>query len=179
MSDAFDNERSPIFLQFLDCVWQLTCIYPSCFEFNSNFLIFIIENLYACKFGTFLFNSELERCNAFLTQRTVSMWTWANYPPNKEDFVNPFYLPAVELFHNIPPYKISLWDYHLKNVSGKQNEISLTTDMRMRMVSSQSLYLQTTISQCYLQIQELQSQVAMYKNKLKQLEPERKEDDKK
>ena len=51
LSNHTDNERSPIFLQFLDCVWQLTQIYPCCFEFNSNFLCCLMDNVYSCKFG--------------------------------------------------------------------------------------------------------------------------------
>jgi hypothetical protein len=33
-----NKERSPVFLQFIDCVWQLTQQYPKEFEFNTNFL---------------------------------------------------------------------------------------------------------------------------------------------
>ena len=33
------NERSPIFLQWLDCIYQLTFQYPDAFEFNEKFLV--------------------------------------------------------------------------------------------------------------------------------------------
>eukprot|EP00004_Rigifila_ramosa_P020806 TRINITY_DN5442_c0_g1_i2.p1 TRINITY_DN5442_c0_g1~~TRINITY_DN5442_c0_g1_i2.p1 ORF type:complete len:296 (+),score=46.84 TRINITY_DN5442_c0_g1_i2:781-1668(+) len=48
-----DSQRSPIFLEFLDCVWQIWTQYPCSFEFNENFLVFIAEHLYSCIFGTF------------------------------------------------------------------------------------------------------------------------------
>lgn len=56
-----DADRSPIFLQFIDCVWQITQQFPNAFEFNDYFLITILDHLYSCRFGTFLCNSERER----------------------------------------------------------------------------------------------------------------------
>lgn len=57
------DEISPIFLQFLDCLWQLHRQYPQLFEFNSKFLLTISDHLYSARFGTFLFNSDHERVN--------------------------------------------------------------------------------------------------------------------
>lgn len=34
-----DGEQSPVFLQWLDCVYQVTNQYPASFEFNGNFLV--------------------------------------------------------------------------------------------------------------------------------------------
>ncbi|XP_025132347.2 myotubularin-related protein 1 isoform X5 [Bubalus bubalis] len=56
-----DADRSPIFLQFIDCVWQMTRQFPSAFEFNEFFLITILDHLYSCLFGTFLCNCEQQR----------------------------------------------------------------------------------------------------------------------
>lgn len=56
-----DADRSPVFLQFLDCVWQVTKQYPNAMEFNEHFLITILDHLHSCRFGTFLFNTERER----------------------------------------------------------------------------------------------------------------------
>jgi hypothetical protein len=41
-------------VQFLDMVYQLTQQFPCAFEFNERFLIFLLEHLYDCQFGTFL-----------------------------------------------------------------------------------------------------------------------------
>jgi len=36
-----EEQMSPIFLQFLDSVWQLVNLFPSTFEFNSRYLMLI------------------------------------------------------------------------------------------------------------------------------------------
>jgi hypothetical protein len=39
MDQDGDSQRSPVFLQFLDCTWQLANIYPVAFEFTGFFLV--------------------------------------------------------------------------------------------------------------------------------------------
>lgn len=41
-----DDQRAPIFVQFIDCVWQLTEQFHSAFEFNELFLVTILDHLY-------------------------------------------------------------------------------------------------------------------------------------
>eukprot|EP00128_Syssomonas_multiformis_P018777 Colp12_sorted_trinity150504_noHs@13759 len=88
---AMSDERSPIFVQFIDCVWQLTQQFPCAFEFNENFLITILDHLYSCLFGTFLYNTEQVRAAEKLKERTTSLWTHIN--KNIKDFTNPLYCP--------------------------------------------------------------------------------------
>ncbi|KAM6949446.1 myotubularin-related protein 1a [Aplochiton taeniatus] len=85
-----NSERSPLFVQFVDCVWQMTRQFPSAFEFNELFLITILDHLYSCLFGTFLYNSEQERVAAEVQTKTVSLWSYINSQP--EDFTNPFFV---------------------------------------------------------------------------------------
>ncbi|XP_041111502.1 myotubularin-related protein 1-like isoform X3 [Polyodon spathula] len=85
-----NSERSPIFVQFIDCVWQMMRQFPAAFEFNELFLITILDHLYSCLFGTFLYNSEQERVKAELHTKTVSLWSYINSQP--EEFTNPFYV---------------------------------------------------------------------------------------
>lgn len=67
-----NNERCPIFLQWLDCVHQLLRQFPCHFEFNASYLAKLATHVYSQLFGTFLANSQLERKNARMTQRTLS-----------------------------------------------------------------------------------------------------------
>eukprot|EP01103_Thecamoeba_quadrilineata_P007129 TRINITY_DN1690_c0_g1_i3.p1 TRINITY_DN1690_c0_g1~~TRINITY_DN1690_c0_g1_i3.p1 ORF type:complete len:689 (-),score=109.67 TRINITY_DN1690_c0_g1_i3:128-2194(-) len=73
-----DKERSPVFLQFVDSVWQLWVQFPSAFEFNERFLLSIVHHLYSCQFGTFLCNSEKERVEHHVSLRTCSLWDHLN-----------------------------------------------------------------------------------------------------
>lgn len=38
-----ENERSPVFLQFLDCVYQLWMKNPDAFEFNRRYLVGVLK----------------------------------------------------------------------------------------------------------------------------------------
>ena len=84
-----DNDRSPVFLQFIDCVWQVTNQFPNSFEFNEYFLTFILDHLYACLFGTFLYNCDKERKQNSVRQFTQSLWSFVNH--KREMFLNPLY----------------------------------------------------------------------------------------
>ncbi|KDO19325.1 hypothetical protein SPRG_15527 [Saprolegnia parasitica CBS 223.65] len=70
------SEESPIFLQFLDCVWQLQQLYPAYFEFNEGYLCLLADSIYSCRFGTFLLNNVQARDKMELSQRTASLWAW-------------------------------------------------------------------------------------------------------
>uniref|UniRef100_A0A3P9KW35 phosphatidylinositol-3,5-bisphosphate 3-phosphatase n=1 Tax=Oryzias latipes TaxID=8090 RepID=A0A3P9KW35_ORYLA len=87
--DYANSERSPLFVQFVDCVWQMTRQFPSAFEFNELFLITVLDYLYSCLFGTFLCNSEQERLVQEVQTKTASLWSYIN--SQSEDFTNPFY----------------------------------------------------------------------------------------
>ncbi|KAI6234440.1 Phosphatidylinositol-3,5-bisphosphate 3-phosphatase [Aphelenchoides fujianensis] len=83
------GERSPIFVQFVDCVWQLFNQHSHAFEFNVQLLKTILDELYACRFGTFLYNSENERNLLQVKTSTQSIWSFVL--ENRADFVNPAY----------------------------------------------------------------------------------------
>ncbi|ETW06754.1 hypothetical protein H310_02916 [Aphanomyces invadans] len=72
------GDYSPIFLQFLDCVWQLQQQYPTYFEFNQGLLCLLADELYSCRFGTFLLSSQQDREAMLLRDKTTSIWTFLN-----------------------------------------------------------------------------------------------------
>ncbi|XP_047298093.1 myotubularin isoform X6 [Homo sapiens] len=110
-----DADRSPIFLQFIDCVWQMSKQFPTAFEFNEQFLIIILDHLYSCRFGTFLFNCESARERQKVTERTVSLWSLIN--SNKEKFKNPFYTKEINrvLYPVASMRHLELWvNYYIR-----------------------------------------------------------------
>lgn len=70
-----DSEQSPIFFQFIEVVFNLMCQFPTAFEFNEFFLVRILDEAFACRYGTFLCNSEKERYESKLSNYTKSLWT--------------------------------------------------------------------------------------------------------
>jgi Myotubularin-like phosphatase domain len=75
--DHKDGQRAPIFLQFLDSVWQLLRQFPDEFEFNERLLVLLAEHSYSALFGTFLFDTERERWTNGVYTRTESLWSEA------------------------------------------------------------------------------------------------------
>jgi hypothetical protein len=89
-SEGFvDEERSPIFAQFLDCVHQFLVQMPDAFEFNEELLLFLVAHVYSGWFGNFLFNSEYELKFHVSHKSLLSIWTVVL--GNKEKYRNPRY----------------------------------------------------------------------------------------
>jgi hypothetical protein len=65
--------------------------YPTAFEFNSYFLLFLSEQIYSNKYGTFLFNCEKEKINNKAETSMVSIWSDIFYEKNK--YINDIYKP--------------------------------------------------------------------------------------
>ncbi|KAF4591568.1 protein phosphatase [Ophiocordyceps camponoti-floridani] len=80
---------SPVFHQFLDCTYQLLRQSPNRFEFNERFLRRLLYHLYSCQYGTFLYNSEKQRQDARVSERTSSVWDY--FLCRKAEFTNPDY----------------------------------------------------------------------------------------
>ncbi|KAG2379306.1 hypothetical protein C9374_007445 [Naegleria lovaniensis] len=115
----FTDERGPIFVQFVDCVYQMMRQHPTAFEFNELFLIFLLDNLYSCRFGTFLFDNEKERARNKVFEKTHSIWTYllnrnivAEYEGCGTNYLNPFYDPENTTYTIYPDLRhssIQLW----------------------------------------------------------------------
>ncbi|KFO34346.1 Myotubularin-related protein 7 [Fukomys damarensis] len=87
--DGDPKEISPVIDQFIECVWQLMEQFPCAFEFNERFLIHIQHHIYSCQFGNFLCNSQKERGELKIQERTYSLW--AHLWKNRADYLNPLF----------------------------------------------------------------------------------------
>eukprot|EP00977_Amphora_coffeiformis_P019417 scaffold7221_cov165-Amphora_coffeaeformis.AAC.10 len=84
-----EGQVSPIFIQFLDAVFQVVNQYPEAFEFNAKYLVYISDHVYSCRFGNFLCDSERERERvAGLRQRTHSLWDHLDETAEAEGLLN-------------------------------------------------------------------------------------------
>ncbi|WEW55311.1 phosphatidylinositol-3-phosphatase ymr1 [Emydomyces testavorans] len=88
------KETSPVFHQFLDATYQLLYQHPTRFQFNERFLRRLLYHLYACQYGTFLYNSEKERVDLKAKEMTRSVWDY--FLARKEQFLNPKYDPEID-----------------------------------------------------------------------------------
>ncbi|GAM90275.1 hypothetical protein ANO11243_083170 [Dothideomycetidae sp. 11243] len=88
------SETSPIFHQFLDATWQLLYQHPTRFEFNDRFLRRLLYQLYACQYGTFLFDSERERREWNCAERTTSVWDY--FLARRAQFMNDSYDSTID-----------------------------------------------------------------------------------
>ena len=94
---------APVFLLFLDAVWQFTRCFPTQFEFNEAFLIFLAESAYSRTFGNFLCNNECERISNAVFSKTMSIWQYLSIQSNCSRFYNGLYNP-----HKVKPLHFPL-----------------------------------------------------------------------
>lgn len=88
------NQLSPIFHQFLDATQQMVRQSPTRFEFNERFLRRLFYHSYSCQYGTFLCNSEKERKDCRLSERTRSVWDY--FLSKREMFTNKDFDPTID-----------------------------------------------------------------------------------
>ncbi|XP_077382185.1 myotubularin-related protein 11 isoform X2 [Festucalex cinctus] len=79
-----DKDEAPVFLLFLDCVWQLWSQYPSRFQLTDDFLLALHDSAHLPLFSSFLANSQRERCRR--SQNQGQCYTpvngWREPPPD-------------------------------------------------------------------------------------------------
>eukprot|EP01133_Synstelium_polycarpum_P013303 gene13303-15638_t len=90
------KQTSPIFLQFIDCIWQLTRQFPTSFEFSDQFLFAIFNHFHSNLFGTFLYDSDRDRQIQKISTETVSLWTFLYGCIKEGVFANPLYVKTTE-----------------------------------------------------------------------------------
>jgi len=158
-SNFNDDQRSPIFLQFIDCVWQCVQQFPCLFEFTEDLLVFIMDHVYSCQFGTFLLNNERERKQANLEEITVSLWSEIDHQRSK--FLNPFYLPGVGAIYPSTYFEdIHLWkSYYLRHCRTPNPFQGVSVHLRALQLLAVNENLTTQIEGYKSTIEALQAQL--------------------
>ncbi|KUF89327.1 hypothetical protein AM588_10005570 [Phytophthora nicotianae] len=68
------EEQSPVFIQWLDALWQIWRQQPWAFEFNEALLSALYESIFSGLYGNFLYNNERQRKQEEATAPTRSLW---------------------------------------------------------------------------------------------------------
>jgi hypothetical protein len=131
-----DQQRSPVFLQFMDCVYQIISQNPCAFEFGEKLLITIVDAMFSCQYGTFLFDSDQEREKNKLKDLTPSLWSYVN--SNLHEFANPFYVPDSIVVVDANVDRFVIWRNLYLRWSRKQTNEIMTPEMRFSAVQLQA-----------------------------------------
>ncbi|XP_063782317.1 myotubularin-related protein 10 [Pseudophryne corroboree] len=102
------DKECPLFVLFLDCVWQLLEQYPAAFQFTETYLTVLHDSTCISLFGTFLFNSphqRVQQSTEFAIGKNIqlgdekglrfpSVWNWSLQFSAKDRalFINPLYI---------------------------------------------------------------------------------------
>ncbi|XP_072554977.1 myotubularin-related protein 9 isoform X3 [Paramormyrops kingsleyae] len=104
------RQEAPVFLLLLDCVWQLQRQFPLAMAFSEPLLLHLAQEVYASNFGTFLCNSDAERCCQAVKEKTHCLFQFLLRPEEREHFANPLYQPTeLAIWPSVYPACIQLW----------------------------------------------------------------------
>ena len=109
--ESGEDERSPVFLLFVDALFQLLRQFPHHFEFTVDLLIALLDQLHACRYGTFLDNCFMKREAKKIHGSTAPLWWYVR--DHRGDFLNAAYDADAALDNGGAPLLPSL---HPKNV---------------------------------------------------------------
>ncbi|KAJ1451703.1 protein-tyrosine phosphatase-like protein [Pelagophyceae sp. CCMP2097] len=90
--DSPAEQRAPVFLLFVDTVFQLLRQFPRHFEFDARLLLAMQDAVHSCRYGTFLEDSFAARAAKRLPESTAPFWWYV--ADHAEAFRNPAYAPA-------------------------------------------------------------------------------------
>ena len=104
------DERSPVFVQFLDCLMQIMMQFPNSFEYNTFILVFLADHVHSGLFGNFLGNSDRERrVNLKVHEKTQSLWSYVY--EYSERFVNQHFEPYFDcIWPTVSVKQVNLWE---------------------------------------------------------------------
>jgi hypothetical protein len=105
------NQTGPVFIQFMDCVYQMMQQFPDKFQFTQDLLIFIIDHAFSGWFFTFLTDSEKNRRDA--KNESTSRCVFQVIFEIQEYFLNKIYVKSTSRIDVIDvktsPKDIKLW----------------------------------------------------------------------
>jgi len=149
----FHDERGPIFVQFMDCMFQFISQHPTAFEFNEVFLLHVLDEAYACRYGTFLFDCDRERTLARVRESTPSLWTqFMNRKsfPDIDQYLNPFYDPELTsnpIYPDLRHASIHLWSGYWLRYAKEPNGYEYLSPSASKILQSRGMAIKSELSQ--------------------------------
>ncbi|XP_073651071.1 phosphatidylinositol-3,5-bisphosphate 3-phosphatase MTMR6 isoform X3 [Tursiops truncatus] len=157
--DGDPKEVSPVFTQFLECVWHLTEQFPQAFEFNEAFLLQIHEHIHSCQFGNFIGNCQKEREELKLKEKTYSLWPFLL--DDQEKYVNPLYSSTSQKPAVLEPNTVA---FHFKFWRNMYHQFDRTLHPRQS-VFNIIMNMNEQNKQLQKDVKDLESQIKQHKNK--------------
>ncbi|CAN9502314.1 unnamed protein product [Ophioblennius macclurei] len=109
-SHARLQQESPLFLLLLDCVWQLWRQFPLALAFSEALLLRLATEVYASNYGTFLCNSDQERCTLGVKTKTHCLFQALLRRGERDHYSNPLYEPTeLAIWPSVHPQSLQLW----------------------------------------------------------------------
>ncbi|CAI5695275.1 myotubularin-related protein 9 isoform X1 [Oreochromis niloticus] len=109
-SHARLQQESPVFLLLMDCVWQLWRQFPLALGFSEALLLRLATEVYASDYGTFLCNSDQERCALGVKERTHCLFQALLRPTQRDYYSNPLYeRTELAIWPSVHPQSLQLW----------------------------------------------------------------------
>ncbi|XP_051954205.1 myotubularin-related protein 12-like isoform X1 [Xyrauchen texanus] len=109
--------QSPVFLLFLECVWQLAQQHSPAFQFSETYLTVLSDSVHVPIFSTFMFNSAYHMESVMKAETPTAqsgslsfptVWDWSVQYDNKAQnfFLNPLYTEKVKIERTVrKPHK--------------------------------------------------------------------------
>ncbi|XP_040122711.1 myotubularin-related protein 6 isoform X1 [Oryx dammah] len=157
--DGDPKEVSPVFTQFLECVWHLTEQFPQAFEFNEAFLLQIHEHIHSCQFGNFIANCQKEREELKLKEKTYSLWPFLL--DDQKKYLNPLYSSQSQKSAVLEPNTVS---FNFKFWRNMYHQFDRTLHPRQS-VFNIIMNMNEQNKQLEKDIKDLESQIKRRKNK--------------
>jgi len=135
--EAPSSEYSPIFIQWLECVYQLWNQCPSMFEFTPTLLLRLAHDALTNRYGTFLCDNEKER-NMKVMPYTLSLWAELLRPEEIRTWRNSDYvLDDNPLIPDVSQVNFTVWEeywfrFHPRGsrVKQQQQPVAVTYNMQ-------------------------------------------------
>lgn len=151
------GQVAPVFLLFLDCVFQIYSQFPCSFEFTEKLLVVLADHSVASNFGTFLCDCEKERQEQRVREETVSLWSYLNQVEILCQHLNPLYLPhPAVIWPSVAPMSLELWTmYFLRWVQAPALAAVAQERRRIGEIVERNKAAQVTATRLRRELQEL------------------------